>query len=55
MLSQVARDVYSIERIKPLSERAKTNLRPLRIPNIRLHYGDGRLGSAVGGAVRRAS
>ncbi|MEZ0604455.1 protein-L-isoaspartate(D-aspartate) O-methyltransferase [Paraburkholderia sp. IW21] len=44
VLSQVARDVYSIERIRPLSERAKTNLRPLRIPNIRLHYGDGRLG-----------
>lgn len=44
VLSQVAREVYSIERIKPLYERAKTNLRPLRIPNIRLHYGDGRLG-----------
>ncbi|SDC35284.1 protein-L-isoaspartate(D-aspartate) O-methyltransferase [Paraburkholderia lycopersici] len=44
VLSQIARDVYSIERIKPLYERAKTNLRPLRIPNIRLHYGDGRLG-----------
>ncbi|MCX4165168.1 MULTISPECIES: protein-L-isoaspartate(D-aspartate) O-methyltransferase [Paraburkholderia] len=44
VLSQVARDVYSIERIKPLYERAKINLRPLRIPNIRLHYGDGRLG-----------
>jgi protein-L-isoaspartate(D-aspartate) O-methyltransferase len=44
VLSCIARDVYSIERIKPLYERAKTNLRPLRIPNIRLHYGDGRLG-----------
>jgi protein-L-isoaspartate(D-aspartate) O-methyltransferase len=44
VLSHVARDVYSIERIKPLYERAKTNLRPLRIPNIRLHYGDGRIG-----------
>jgi protein-L-isoaspartate(D-aspartate) O-methyltransferase len=44
VLSQLARDVYSIERIKPLYERAKTNLRPLRIPNIRLHYGDGRIG-----------
>ncbi|MFP6558831.1 protein-L-isoaspartate(D-aspartate) O-methyltransferase [Paraburkholderia sp. B3] len=44
VLSRIARDVYSIERIKPLYERAKTNLRPLRIPNIRLHYGDGRLG-----------
>ncbi|HKT65336.1 protein-L-isoaspartate(D-aspartate) O-methyltransferase [Burkholderia sp. 22313] len=44
VLSHVARDVYSIERIKPLFERAKLNLRPLRVPNIRLHYGDGRVG-----------
>lgn len=44
VLSQIARDVYSIERIKPLYERAKLNLRPLRVPNIRLHYGDGRIG-----------
>jgi protein-L-isoaspartate(D-aspartate) O-methyltransferase len=44
VLSQVARDVYSIERIRPLYERAKLNLRPLRVPNIRLHYGDGRVG-----------
>ncbi|MCF2133568.1 MULTISPECIES: protein-L-isoaspartate(D-aspartate) O-methyltransferase [Burkholderiaceae] len=44
VLSHLARDVYSIERVKPLYERAKTNLRPLRVPNIRLHYGDGRLG-----------
>lgn len=44
VLSGVAREVYSIERIRPLYERAKQNLRPLRIPNIRLHYGDGRLG-----------
>lgn len=44
VLSQVAKDVYSIERIKALHELAKSNLRPLRIPNIRLHYGDGMLG-----------
>jgi protein-L-isoaspartate(D-aspartate) O-methyltransferase len=44
VLSLVAKDVYSIERIKPLHELAKSNLRPLRIPNIRLHYGDGMLG-----------
>jgi protein-L-isoaspartate(D-aspartate) O-methyltransferase len=44
VLARVATDVYSIERIRPLSERAKLNLRPLRVPNIRLHYGDGRLG-----------
>ena len=44
VLSCVAREVYSIERIKPLHELAKTNLRPMRIPNLRLHYGDGMLG-----------
>ena len=40
----VAKEVYSIERIKPLHELAKTNLRPLRISNLRLQYGDGMLG-----------
>jgi len=44
VLSHVAREVYSIERIRALHELAKTNLRPLRIANIRLHYGDGMLG-----------
>lgn len=44
VLSRVAGEVYSIERIKPLHELAKANLRPLRVANIRLHYGDGMLG-----------
>ncbi|WP_432379590.1 protein-L-isoaspartate(D-aspartate) O-methyltransferase [Duganella sp. P38] len=44
VLSCVAQQVYSIERIKPLHELAKANLRPLRVPNLRLHYGDGMLG-----------
>ncbi|QYF92294.1 protein-L-isoaspartate(D-aspartate) O-methyltransferase [Massilia sp. PAMC28688] len=44
VLSCLAQDVYSIERIKPLHELAKNNLRPMRIPNLRLHYGDGMLG-----------
>jgi protein-L-isoaspartate(D-aspartate) O-methyltransferase len=44
VLSLVAKEVYSIERIKALHELAKNNLRPMRIPNIRLHYGDGMLG-----------
>ena len=44
VLSCVAKEVYSIERIKPLHELAKHNLRPMRIPNLRLHYGDGMLG-----------
>lgn len=44
VLSLIADEVFSIERIRPLHELAKTNLRPMRIPNIRLHYGDGMLG-----------
>ncbi|MGO4812384.1 protein-L-isoaspartate(D-aspartate) O-methyltransferase [Cupriavidus sp. 2MCAB6] len=44
VLSLVAREVFSIERIRPLHEQAKANLRPLRVPNLRLHYGDGMLG-----------
>ncbi|GGI16148.1 protein-L-isoaspartate(D-aspartate) O-methyltransferase [Oxalicibacterium faecigallinarum] len=44
VLSLVAKEVYSIERIKGLHELAKTNLRPMRVANIRLHYGDGMLG-----------
>lgn len=44
VLACVAQEVYSIERIKPLHELAKSNLRPLRISNLRLQYGDGMLG-----------
>ena len=46
VLARVAQEVYSIERIKPLHELAKANLRSLRLPNLRLHYGDGMLGLA---------
>jgi protein-L-isoaspartate(D-aspartate) O-methyltransferase len=44
VLAQVAEQVYSIERIRPLHEQARNNLRSLLIPNLRLHYGDGMLG-----------
>lgn len=44
VLSKIAHEVYSIERIRALFEKAKSNLRPLRIANLRLHYGDGMLG-----------
>ncbi|MDE2430177.1 MAG: protein-L-isoaspartate(D-aspartate) O-methyltransferase [Burkholderiales bacterium] len=44
VLSLIAKEVYSIERIKALHELAKNNLRPMRIANIRLQYGDGMLG-----------
>jgi protein-L-isoaspartate(D-aspartate) O-methyltransferase len=44
VLGCVFTEVYSIERIRPLHELAKHNLRPLRLPNVRLSYGDGMLG-----------
>jgi len=44
VLAHLCENVYSIERIKPLQELAKKNLRSLRIANLRLHYGDGMLG-----------
>ncbi|MCX9156054.1 protein-L-isoaspartate(D-aspartate) O-methyltransferase [Niveibacterium sp. 24ML] len=44
VLACIAREVYTIERIRTLIERAKENLRPLRVPNLRLKYGDGMAG-----------
>lgn len=44
VLSQVATEVYAVERIRPLLDRARANLRPLRLPNVRLKLADGSLG-----------
>ena len=44
VLAQLAREVYSIERIRGLLERARANLRGLRLSNLRLTHGDGNLG-----------
>jgi len=44
VLAQLAREVYSVERIRALLERARANLRALRLSNLRLSYGDGALG-----------
>lgn len=44
VLSHVATEVYAVERIRPLLDRARENLRPLRLPNVRLKYADGNLG-----------
>ena len=44
VLAQVVGEVYSIERIRALHERARDNLRALRVPNLRLVHGDGLLG-----------
>lgn len=48
VLSKVAREVYSMERLRGLHERARANLRPLRIANVHLLLGDGVLGFAKG-------
>lgn len=48
VLARVAKEVYSIERLRGLHERARENLRPLRIANVRLLLGDGMLGYAAG-------
>ena len=44
VLSLLANEVYSIERIRPLHDLARDNLRPFRIKNLRLIFGDGILG-----------
>ena len=46
LLSTLARQVVSIERLKPLHDKARERLAPLRRDNLRLVYGDGRLGHA---------
>ncbi|SCY36274.1 protein-L-isoaspartate(D-aspartate) O-methyltransferase [Nitrosospira sp. Nl5] len=44
VLAQLAREVYSVERIGPLLTRARIRLRQLRLNNVRLKHGDGFLG-----------
>lgn len=44
VLSQVATEVYSVERLRLLLDRARNNLRHLRLPNVRLKHADGSVG-----------
>lgn len=44
VLAQLAREVYSVERVGPLLTRTRTRLRELRLGNIRLKHADGLLG-----------
>lgn len=46
VLSRVAKEVYSVERIAPLIAKARKNLREIRIPNVKVKYADGALGVA---------
>jgi protein-L-isoaspartate(D-aspartate) O-methyltransferase len=48
VLSQVATEVYSIERLRSLHDRARENLRAFRLANVHLLFGDGMAGFAKG-------
>ena len=48
VLSLVASEVYSLERLRGLHEKARENLRTLRLPNVHLLFGDGMVGYAKG-------
>ena len=48
VLSQLATEVYSIERLRGLHEKARDNLRQLRLANLHLLFGDGMLGYPQG-------
>ena len=48
VLGRVAREVYSMERLRGLHEKARNNLRHLRLTNVHLLFGDGMQGYAQG-------
>ena len=48
VLSRLAREVYSIERLRGLHDKARVHLRPLRLANVHLLFGDGMVGFAQG-------
>jgi len=48
VLSLLAREVYSIERLRGLHEKARDNLRSSRLTNVHLLLGDGTLGYPKG-------
>jgi protein-L-isoaspartate(D-aspartate) O-methyltransferase len=47
VLARVFADVVTIERVRWLHELAKTHIRPFRVPNLRLVFGDGSAGVAA--------
>ncbi|MES2612411.1 MAG: protein-L-isoaspartate(D-aspartate) O-methyltransferase [Pseudomonadota bacterium] len=48
VLGLLAREVYTIERLRGLHDKARDNLRPFRLANVHLMLGDGMLGYAKG-------
>lgn len=52
VLAQLFGEVVSVERLRALHERARANLRPLRLSNVRLIFGDGAQGVAAAAPYR---
>jgi len=48
VLAHLASEVYSIERLRGLHEKARENLRAFRLANLHLLFGDGMAGYAKG-------
>jgi protein-L-isoaspartate(D-aspartate) O-methyltransferase len=48
VLARVAQEVYSVERLRGLHDKARDNLRALRLANVHLLFGDGMAGYAKG-------
>lgn len=48
VLSHLATEVYSIERLRGLHDKARENLRTMRLSNVHLLFGDGMIGFAKG-------
>lgn len=48
VLARLVKEVYSIERLRQLHEKARANVRPLLIGNLHLLLGDGMLGFSKG-------
>ena len=48
LLGELCDEVYSIERLRGLHDKARENLRPMRLANVHLLFGDGMQGYAKG-------
>jgi protein-L-isoaspartate(D-aspartate) O-methyltransferase len=59
VLAQLASEVYTVERIKPLYERARKKLNDLKIRNVNVRYADGTAGlpesAPFGGIIMAAA
>ncbi len=49
ILARLVKEVYTLERIAPLMDKARRNLRDLRFYNVRFKHADGHKGYAEGG------